>query len=169
MSVKKITINTLDTSGPKFTQSFSKTSGTDKTIDPMSNTDIYLDVSENVRYTGQNGGKGFLELYQDVKVSTGDAKTRAINLLAANLFGSIKLHKVSLQDNSEETVLETHNTNTPFTEDMTIDYTQAVVEARSGGGIRITFPASGLHLENGGSHLSYGWAFQPRPKRGNRG
>ncbi len=152
VSVKKITINTLDTSGPKFTQSFSKTSGTDKTIDPMSNTDIYLDVSENVRYTGQNGGKGFLELYQDVKVSTGDAKTRAINLLAANLFGSIKLHKVSLQDNSEETVLETHNTNTPFTEDMTIDYTQAVVEARSGGGIRITFPASGLHLENGGQY-----------------
>lgn len=152
VSVKKITINTLDTSGPKFTQSFSKTSGTDKTIDPMSNTDIYLDVSENVRYTGQNGGKGFLELYQDVKVSTGDAKTRAINLLAANLFGSIKLHKVSLQDNSEETVLETHNTNIPFTEDMTIDYTQAVIEARSGGGIRITFPASGLHLENGGQY-----------------
>ena len=152
VSVKKITINTLDTSGPKFTQSFSKTSGTDKTIDPMSNTDIYLDVSENVRYTGQNGGKGFLELYQDVKVSTGDAKTRAINLLAANLFGSIKLHKVSLQDNSEETVLETHNTNIPFTEDMTIDYTQAVIEARSSGGIRITFPASGLHLENGGQY-----------------
>lgn len=152
VTVKKITINTLDTSGPKFTQSFSKTSGTDKTIDPMSNTDIYLDVSENVRYTGQNGGKGFLELYQDVKNSTGDAKTRAINLLAANLFGSIKLHKVSIQDNSEETVLETHNTNTPFTEDMTIDYTQATVEARSTGGIRITFPASGLHLENGGQY-----------------
>lgn len=152
VTVKKITINTLDTSGPKFTQSFSRTSGTDKTTDPMSNTDIYLDVSENVRYTGQNGGKGFLELYQDVKNSTGDAKTRAINLLAANLFGSIKLHKVSIQDNSEETVLETHNTNNPFTEDMTIDYTQATVEACSTGGIRITFPASGLHLENGGQY-----------------
>ena len=69
-----------------------------------------------------------------MKVSTGDAKTRAINLLAANLFGSIKLHKVSLQDNSEETVLETHNTNIPFTEDMTIDYTQAVISYPPGSG-----------------------------------
>jgi len=147
--VKKITINTLDTNGPKFSQSFSKVSGTDKTQDPMSDTDIYIDVSENVRYNGEGGGRSFLELFQDTKTS-GD-KTAAINKLANNLYNAIVLHKVSMQDNSEETIIRKRETS--YTGgDWVIDYTQATVTSLTTGGIRITFPAEGLHLENGGQY-----------------
>ena len=89
LEVKKITINTLDETGPKFSQSFSKVSGTDKTQDPMSNTDIYMDVSEDIRYTGEGGGQSFLELYQNTLKGTEADKKAAINKLAANLFNSI--------------------------------------------------------------------------------
>ena len=152
-TVKKITIHTLDNNAPKFSQSFSSTSTSDKTKNPKSNTAIYLDVTEDVMYIGEGGNtKSLRELYQDVVRSTGDAKDRAINLLADHLFRSIKLHKVNIQNNMEEIITETHSTTNPFTEDMTVDYTQVTVESRKEGGIRITFPSSGLHLENGGRY-----------------
>ena len=150
--VKKITINTLDTNGPKFSQSFSKVSGTDKTKDPMSDTAIYLDITENVRYNGEGGGRSFLELYQDISAA-GDnaARDAAINKMAANLFNSIVLHKVSMQDNSEETIIRKRETS--YTQDdWTIDYTQATITTLTTGGVRITFPSDALHLENGGKY-----------------
>ena len=146
--VKKITISTADDKGPVFTQSFSRTIGTDKTKDPQSNTDIYLDVNENIQHLGQYGGKDFLSLYNDVKNATGAAKNIAKNLLALNLYNTIKLYK----GNSETPVDDRHNCDDEFADYMAIDYTQATVEARKEGGIRITFPASGLHLENGAQY-----------------
>lgn len=146
--VKKITISTSDDKGPVFTQSFSRTAGTDKTKDPQSNTDIYLDVNENVQHLGQYGGKDFLALYNDVKNATGAAKNVAKNLLALNLYNTVKLHK----GNAETPVDDRHNCDDEFADYMVIDYTQATVESRREGGIRITFPASGLHLENGAQY-----------------
>ncbi len=151
LEVKKITINTLDETGPKFSQSFSKVSGTDKTQDPMSNTDIYMDVSEDIRYTGEGGGQSFLELYQNTLKGTEADKKAAINKLAANLFNSIVLHKVSMQDNSEETIVRKRDLS--YTkDDWVIDYTKATIVSLPTGGIRITFPSEGLHLENGGRY-----------------
>lgn len=148
---KKVTFNTLDTTGPKFTQSFSHVSGTDKTRDPMSDTAIYLDVSENVRYDGEGGGKSFLEIYQETQSGTQTERNAAVNRLASCLYNSIRLHKVNTQDNSEETIIYKYQT-ADTRDEWTIDYTQAKVTTLSSGGIRIEFPSAGLHLENGGEY-----------------
>lgn len=142
-----MTISPLDESGPKFFQSFSDSSSLDGKSDPNSSTNIYLDVSEDVRYTGEGGGTSFLTLYQAVKNEGTDA---ARNKLAASLYGAIKLHQIDLYDSSESTVNSKWQT-TQAGDSWVIDYTQATVEAHEGG-IRITFPKAGLHLENGGQY-----------------
>ena len=152
----KKTINTLDTTGPKFTQSFSHVAGTDKTKDPMSDTAIYLDVSENIRYDGEGGGKSLLEIYQDTQQGTPQEREAAVNRLAKCLYGTpdtpaIVLHKVSAQDNSEQNIIYKWQTS-DNRDNWAIDYTQAVITSRSGNGIRIEFPSSALHLENGGRY-----------------
>lgn len=159
LTVKKITINTLDETGPKFKQSFSRVSGTDKTKDPMSDTAIYLDVSENIAYAGQGGGTDLLTLYQQTQTGSEAERTAAINKLAANLFGNsqdenmgIKLFKVNMQNNAPSLVPSKWSTS-QTTEAWVIDYTQATVTSLPSGNIRITFPASGLHLENGAKYF----------------
>lgn len=159
LTVKKITINTLDETGPKFKQSFSRVSGTDKTKDPMSDTAIYLDVSENIAYAGQGGGTGLLTLYQQTQTGSETERRAAINKLASNLFGNsqdenmgIKLFKVNMQNNAPSLVPSKWSTS-QTTEDWVIDYTQATVTSLPSGNIRITFPASGLHLENGAKYF----------------
>lgn len=159
LTVKKITINTLDETGPKFKQSFSRVSGTDKTKDPMSDTAIYLDVSENIAYAGQGGGTDLLELYHQTQTGSETDRRAAINKLAANLFGNsqdenmgIKLFKVNMQNNAPSLVPSKWST-TQTTNDWVIDYTQATVTSLPSGSIRITFPASGLHLENGAKYF----------------
>ena len=153
---KKITIYTLDTEGPVFSQSFSDSSSLDGKSDPRANTAIYLDVTEDIRYTGEGGGTSFLELYKAVKEAKTDAERNAAkNKLAQSLYGAIKLHKIELSSGSTEPpiVPSKWQTTGQFTNDdeWTIDYTQAIVEAHEGG-IRITFPKSALHLENGGQY-----------------
>lgn len=142
-----MTISPLDESGPKFFQSFSDSSSLDGKSDPHSSTNIYLDVSEDVRYTGEGGGTSFLTLYQAVKNEGTDA---ARNRLAASLYGAIKLHQIDLYDSSESTANSKWQT-TQTGDSWVIDYTQATVEPHEGG-IRITFPKAGLHLENGGQY-----------------
>ena len=66
ITVEKITINTLDNTGPKISQRFSKYSGLDDTMNPMPDTDIILEFSENVCSTG-TVGQDFLALYQAIK------------------------------------------------------------------------------------------------------
>lgn len=152
---KKITIYTLDTIGPVFSQSFSDSSSLDGKSDPRANTAIYIDVTEDVRYAGEGGGTSFLELYQAVKEAKTDAERNAAkNKLAASLYGAIKLHKIELTGSSEPPVVASKwQTTGQFSnnDDWIIDYTQATVEAHEGG-IRITFPKSALHLQNGGQY-----------------
>ena len=159
LTVKKITINTLDETGPKFKQSFSRVSGTDKTKDPMSDTAIYIDVSENIAYAGQGGGTDLLELYQQTRTGSEADRNAAINKLASNLFGNaqdenmgIKLFKVNMQNNAPTRVPSKWSTS-QTTEDWVIDYTKATVTSLPSGGIRITFPSEGLHLENGAKYF----------------
>ena len=149
---KKITIYTLDTTGPKFFQSFSDASSPDGKSKPLASTDIYLDVSENVRYTGANGGTSFLELYQAVKdARTEVEKNAAKEKLAESLYGAIKLYKVDAASNNVTKEVPSKKQTSATSDNWVIDYTQARVEAHEGG-IRITFPNSGLNLENGGKY-----------------
>ncbi len=148
VSVLHMTINTEDNKPPVFTQSFSNTSDGQS---PRADTNIYLDVTEDVLYLGQNGGKSLLELYQETQTGTEASKLEARNQLAENLYNSIVLHKYDVQTKREETIKYKYRTDDTST-DWTIDYTQAKVESRREGGIRITFPSESLQLENGGQY-----------------
>lgn len=154
-TVGKMTINTLDTSGPKFVQSFSKPSRQGSNTEARANTDIWIDVSENVRYAGDGGGRGFLELYNDIA----SGGTVAVDKLAHNLANSIWLCKSGASNSDAESdrvryIYRTADKNlfTAEGSEYVIDYTQAKVESRTGGAIRITFPASALRLENGAEY-----------------
>ena len=149
--VKKITIHTLDNSGPKVSQTFTKFSGTDNTQDPTSDTDIVLTFSEDVRYTGSGGGKAFSDLWKDYQDGNPDKKT-ALKKLAENLYGSIKLHKVNPSDGSVEDVAYNLDPDATFETKQTIDYTKATITRNSNGTVDVTFPSEGLHLENGGQY-----------------
>jgi hypothetical protein len=149
--VKKITIHTLDNSGPKVSQTFTKFSGTDNTQDPTSDTDIVLTFSEDVRYTGSGGGKAFSDLWKDYQDGNPDKKT-ALKKLAENLYGSIRLHKVNPSDGSVEDVAYNLDPDAAFESKQTIDYTKATITRNSNGTVDVTFPSEGLHLENGGQY-----------------
>ena len=145
---KKITISTLDVNPPVIKQFFELTSDpNDNTTKPTADSDIYLDINENVKCLGQNGGTSFRELYDNVRTASGAEKTAAINLWALNLFNAIKLNKVN--GNVEE--IHERGAGYDFTDDITIDYTQAYITTNpnDSNGIRIVFPSEGLHLESG--------------------
>lgn len=148
VSVLHMTINTEDNKPPVFTQTFSSTSdGTS----PRADTSIFLDVTEDLLYLGQNGGKSLLELYQETQTGTEASRAEARDRLAANLRNSIVLHKYDVQTKREENIYLKHQTTDTRT-DWTVDYTQVKVESRREGGIRLTFPSEGLQLENGGQY-----------------
>ncbi len=150
VTVKKITIHTQDSNYPTIKQSFYPLS---EGGNPRSTSDIYLDISEDVIYTGDGSNhKSLVELYAEASKSNADVQ--AINRFASALAESFELHKFSLTG-EEEVVKENHTYGVQFTEDIIIDYTKAKIEdnRNKGQGIRIIFPGSGegkaTHLENG--------------------
>lgn len=160
VTVKKITINTLDNNGPRVKQSFTKcatevTEG--KEVRPLANTDIILDFSENVRYSGAEGGRSFLELYEAVrKAGSTEEKNTARRALAQSLAGSVKLFQEDLSavgNSGGKEVTYNLDPTVNFADEQfakyTIDYTQATVESKDGH-VLLTFPAAGLHLDTGG-------------------
>lgn len=155
--VQKVVINTLDESGPKIRQYFSKYDGTDETKNPMPATDIILEFTENVRYSGENGGEGFLELYKAYDEAQGATnKADALARLVTSIRGSITLwredsstgqnvevtHRYSVLPGQPE---HTENAN------WVIDYEQVKVEMRDGK-MLVTFPESGLNLDSGATY-----------------
>ena len=155
--VQKVVINTLDESGPKIRQYFSKYDGTDETKNPMPATDIILEFTENVRYSGENGGEGFLELYKAYDEAQGATnKADALARLVTSVRGSITLwredsstgqnvevtHRYSVLPGQPE---HTENAN------WVIDYEQVKVEMRDGK-MLVTFPESGLNLDSGATY-----------------
>ena len=155
--VQKVVINTLDESGPKIRQYFSKYDGTDETKNPMPATDIILEFTENVRYSGENGGEGLLELYKAYDEAQGATnKADALARLVTSIRGSITLwredsstgqnvevtHRYSVLPGQPE---HTENAN------WVIDYEQVKVEMRDGK-MLVTFPESGLNLDSGATY-----------------
>ena len=149
---KMITISTLDVNPPVITQSFELTSDpNDKTTRPTTDSDIYLDINENVKCLGKDGGTSFLDLYDKVRNSSGSARDAAINLWALNLYNAIKLNRTD-----GTVVRDIHERTSSYPEDFkdsdyTIDYTQAYITTNpdNPNGIRIVFPSEGLNLESG--------------------
>ena len=147
---KMITISTLDVNPPVITQSFELTSDpNDKTTRPTTDSDIYLDINENVKCLGKDGGTSFLDLYNNVRNSS--SSTAAINLWALNLYNAIKLNRTD-----GTVVRDIHERTSSYPADFkdsdyTIDYTQAYITTNpdNPNGIRIVFPSEGLNLESG--------------------
>ena len=148
VTVKYITVSPKDDRGPVFVQSFELTVEGDKSR-PRSGSDIYIDVSEDVYFQGQGGSKSLAELYKDTQTGSAASREQAVNRLAEVLSKSIVLHKYDENDN-ELTNFHSKNNTADTRTDWEIDYTQATVESRKEGGIRITFPSEGLQLQNGG-------------------
>ena len=156
VTVKKITIHTLDASAPIVKQSFSPAS---ETGSPKVTSEIYIDFSEDVIFIGDgSNNRSLLDLQKDVDTASGDAKTQAQNRLANALFNGVRLLKYPLGGTEPEKGLEAgdHKTRAgqEFTNDMLVDYTAAVVEdLRSKSGVvRVRFPSSATHLVSGGQY-----------------
>ncbi len=149
ITVVKMTINTLDTSGPIVKQYFTKYSGLDNTANPMADTDIILEFSENVRSTVEDGGESFLTLYEAVENATTAAqREEAINKLTASLYGSIRLYRRDLGAGKAEEVPSNRTAGATVPSDCVLDYTKATVKAEDGK-LLVTFPHAGLVLDSG--------------------
>ena len=149
ITVVKMTINTLDTNGPIVKQYFTKYSGLDNTANPMADTDIILEFSENVRSTVEDGGESFLTLYEAVEnAATASQREEAINKLTASLYGSIRLYRRDLGAGKAEEVPSNRTAGATVPSDCVLDYTKATVKAEDGK-LLVTFPHAGLVLDSG--------------------
>ena len=153
--VKKITIHPSDGTGPIVRQSFTKpTVGT--TENPTSDTDIVLTFSEDVKYNGKGGSRSFLEMWDDLQSAASEAERKsARDKLTAVLQATITLYKIVASSSNpppQEGYTTYHPDTTSFPSEYVLDYTQATIERGQNGTVVLTFPNSGLHLENGGQY-----------------
>ncbi len=148
VTVGYLTVSTQDNKGPVFVQSFQPSADGDPRT-ATSSSDIRIDVSEDVIY--EKGDQTSLaELYKATQTGSAESRERAKNTLWQILYRTIVLKKVNNQDR-EEAIYRKYQAS-DNRDDWTIDYTQAIVETRSEGGIRITFPREGLRLKSGGQY-----------------
>ena len=153
--VKKITIHPSDGTGPIVRQSFTKpTVGT--TENPTSDTDIVLTFSEDVKYNGKGGSRSFLEMWDDLQSAASEAERKsARDKLTAVLQATITLYKIVASSSNpppQEGYTTYHPDTTSFPSEYVLDYTQVTIERGQNGAVVLTFPNSGLHLENGGQY-----------------
>lgn len=151
VEVKKLTIHTLDDSAPVVTQYFTRPSGTDKTKNPLPNTDIVLEFNENIR--SEIDGNVFQDLYNNIK--TAEDKENAKEKLGAALEGVITMYQ------NEGTTIPTvlpGRTNSTVGDNWVIDYRNAVVNSENGK-VQIIFPTneedlsqSALNLDSGATY-----------------
>lgn len=136
-------IRTLDTGAPTVRQIFTKFDGTDNSLNPMRDTDIILEFSENVRF-GSNG-KDLLSLYRATQEGTASEKEKALDDFVNALRSGIDF-KVSKFGIPQSAVLGNPGVES---DEWAIDFSSAVV-ANVNGTVQITFPNSGLKLDSGG-------------------
>ena len=148
VGVEYLTIHTEDEGMPIVKQRFSDYNG-DQTKDPLPDTDIILEFSENVRYDGTGGGEGFVQLYEKVKTSTGTEKEDAIRDLATSLAGAIWLYQRGDEPKPVKVTVNTEPVKENQTKDWVLDFTQAKVE-NINGKVEVTIPKSAVNLDSGG-------------------
>ena len=148
VGVEYLTIHTEDEGMPIVKQRFSDYNG-DQTKDPLPDTDIILEFSENVRYDGTGGGEGFVQLYEKVKTSTGTEKEDAIRDLATSLAGAIWLYQQGDEPKPVKVTVNTEPVKENQTKDWVLDFTQAKVE-NINGKVEVTIPKSAVNLDSGG-------------------
>ena len=150
--IQKVTINTLDQTGPKITQTFTKYSGTDNKTNPMVDTGIVLHVTENIRADVDGAGEDLLSLYEASIDNTSSAVARkeAQDKLVLSLRSTIVLNQVTSGTGRGSQPVAVKG-ESGVGENWVIDYTKVTV-TRKDSGIDITFPAEALQLENGSTY-----------------
>lgn len=150
-TVKKITIHTLDQSGPTVTQEFTRYNANDPTH-PLPDTDIRIVFSEPVM--DQESLSKYSDLYEAVLTAEeGAEKDGAREALAAVLSKNILLYEKV--DGIEEQVVDRAQDKTAT--DWTIDYRFAEVSIEEGKMV-VTFPSeedltqSALNLKSGATY-----------------
>lgn len=153
-TVKKITISTLDTNGPKITQHFTQFIGEDDTKRPVRGTDIVLEISENVRYAGTGGGDSFWDLWEAYQNAVSSSKATAWQRLRDSIEGSIKLYKQNpLQGKPELVPVIDGTLVTPENSDEYIDYGEGKIElSMKEGKLLVKFLNEGLSLNAGSTY-----------------
>ncbi len=143
--VGKLTINTLDTNGPKVHQYFTEYVGEDNTKRPTSDTDIILEFSENVRSTAERAsGDSFLKLYEDYSKTKTDPQ--ALAKLVESIRGSIILRQ--LDSSTGRPQLSPVKGDEDVGNDWAIDYEKVKVSMKDGK-LQVIFPKEGLNLDSG--------------------
>ncbi|MDE7243090.1 MAG: Ig-like domain-containing protein, partial [Oscillospiraceae bacterium] len=158
-TVKMITINSLDTNGPKFTQTFTKYSGLDNTTNPMVDTGIVLHVTENIRVDAEGAGDSLLSLYQASIDQTSNTATRneAKDKLVTSLKNSIVLNRVtSGSGQGSQPVIVRYDQlpsspNKKENDNWVIDYEKVTVTMKDNI-LDITFPEDALQLDSGATY-----------------
>ena len=149
--VKKITIRTLDNSGPVVRQYFTDYQGEDETRNPMANSDIILEFNENI--TAGNS-RDLLSLYN---ISTGKAQsdeitdTQAKRELYTALSNYFKLYQVNTATNASTEVPSYGEGSIP-SDVPWVNYNNVVVRSSSSGDgkIEVVFPSgSAVGLASG--------------------
>lgn len=165
--VQSIVIKTLDTTPPEVEQQFTEAvEGR-----PRASSSIKLVFSETVKGGAKEGGKTFLDFYQDVLDATDDTTRKAArDNLAAELAAHIKMYYVPRSGQPQ--LLEPKGDNyTGDNSDWVIDFHNAQVTLENGKMI-ITLPNnetpddSALQLDSGATYYFqllgvYDNAFQP--------
>ncbi len=140
-------LHTLDNTGPVVRQFFTKYSGLDEAKDPMNDTDIVFEFSENICLTEANG-QDLLTLYQnttDPTLSDSDRQSALFSLKEAMKVSFVMYQRVSGIGAQRVTDYDTDQTN------WVIDYSKVQVK-NADGKLQVIFPSGGLQLASGGSY-----------------
>ena len=137
-------LHTLDTTGPKINQYFTKYSGLDETKDPMNDTDIVLEFSENICFTSAIG-KDLLSMYAEAQTNAS-----AMESLVQALRESIVLYQRIAGAGTRPVPVRDSTTET--TGEWVIDYAAVRVE-NDEGKVKLIFPSGGLQLGSGSTYF----------------
>ena len=150
LGVEYLTINTLDGNGPVVKQRFSAYKG-DETKNPLPDTDIILEFSEDVRYGGPGGGESFLNLYKKTQTGTAEEREGAIRVLASNLAKAITLYQQGEGPAPEAVDVNIEEIKPKKDKDTewVLDFTRAEIEKKDGK-LELTIPKAGVNLDSGG-------------------
>lgn len=157
-------IHTQDTSGPVVSQKFTNFSGLDETKDPMNDTDIILEFSENICSTAVPG-KDLLSLYQTTRDNPNDiaALEEFVRALRSSftLYEQITGTRETPVNVREYGILSNGDYGpTSHLDDWVVDYTKVQVKSLEGGKIQVVFPGvknnptdPGLQLNSGSTYF----------------
>ena len=158
--VKKVTIRTVDNVKPLVRQYFDNYQGDDETRNPMANSDIILEFSENI--TAGNS-RDLLTLYNIGYRGIKDplellSESEAKDALYTALSTCFKLFQVNVATNADTPVAEwdthldaTNGTTTPMPNATSwVNYSNVVVRSAEDGKIEVVFPnGSAVALASG--------------------